>query len=88
MKKKTVQRQNGKSVDNYKACTPYADFRELLDKEKVIEMAKKTDVVTHLIPWDSNGSMDQIMSWINSGTIGDLKEVHNWSRRPVWPHYL
>jgi len=119
-----------KSVDDYKACKAYADFRELFEKEKgidavkvmtpdhlhgliataalkrgiaitmhkpianrlveghkVIEMAKKTDVVTHLIPWDSNGSMDQIMSWINSGTIGQLKEVHNWSRRPVWPHY-
>lgn len=59
----------------------------LVEGHKVIEMAKKTDVVTHLIPWDTNGSMDQIMSWINSGAIGELKEIHNWSSRPVWPHY-
>jgi len=59
----------------------------LIEGRKVIDMALKTDVVTHLIPWDSNGSMDQIMLWIKSGTIGQLKEVHNWSRRPVWPHY-
>jgi len=59
----------------------------LLEGRKVIDMAMKTDVVTHLIPWDSNGSMDQIMLWIKSGAIGQLKEVHNWSRRPVWPHY-
>lgn len=59
----------------------------LLEGKKVIDLANKADVVTHLIPWDINGSMDQIMEWINSGTIGNLKEVHNWSRRPVWPHY-
>jgi len=54
---------------------------------EVIEMAKKAQVTTHLIPWDSNGSMDQVMIWINSGEIGTLKEVHNWSNRPVWPQY-
>ena len=53
----------------------------------VIEMAKKTNVITHLIPWESNGSMDQIMAWVNGGVIGPLKEVHNWSNRPVWPQY-
>lgn len=59
----------------------------LIEGHKVIEKAKNTDVVTHLIPWEYNGSMDQIMAWINGGVIGDLKEVHNWSIRPVWPHY-
>jgi len=59
----------------------------LHEGRKVIDMALKSDVVTHLIPWDANGSMEQIMLWINSGAIGQLKEIHNWSRRPVWPHY-
>ena len=115
---------------NYKECKTYADFRQLLDKEKnidavkimtpdhlhgvfsiaamkrgkhvlvhkplsnrllegkkVIEMARGSNVITHLIPWDSNGSMDQVMSWINGGIIGTLKEVHNWTNRPVWPQY-
>ncbi len=59
----------------------------LTEAHEVIEMAKKSKVTTHLIPWDSNGSMDQVMSWINKGAIGTLKEVHNWSNRPVWPQY-
>lgn len=59
----------------------------LLEGKKVIDMAKKTDVVTYFIPWASNGSMAQIMVWINGGVIGQLKEVHNWSYRPVWPQY-
>lgn len=135
-------RDNGKSiVDTYyanvrpelkfKGCTAYADYRELLAKEKdlnavkimtpdhlhgimamaaikkgkhilmhkplanrllegkaVVELAKsKPNVITHLIPWDSNGSMEQVMAWINAGAIGTLKEVHNWTNRPVWPQY-
>ncbi|HEY2582544.1 MAG TPA: Gfo/Idh/MocA family oxidoreductase [Mucilaginibacter sp.] len=135
-------RENGKNIvdtyyankrasDNFNGCAAYADFRELLEKEKdlnavkimtpdhlhglfaiaalkrnkhvlmhkpvsnrllegkaVIELARqKSNLVTHLVPWDSNGSMDQVMEWINSGKIGRLKEVHNWTNRPVWPQY-
>jgi len=54
---------------------------------KVIDMAAHSKVTTHLIPWDYNGSMEQIMTWIDQDAIGTLKEVHNWSNRPVWPQY-
>ena len=54
---------------------------------EVVEMANKSDVVSHLIPWETNGSMDQVLAWIKGGVIGKLKEVHNWSNRPVWPQY-
>ncbi|HET6559412.1 MAG TPA: Gfo/Idh/MocA family oxidoreductase [Prolixibacteraceae bacterium] len=59
----------------------------LEEGRQVIDMAGKSKVTTHLIAWDSNGSMDQVMAWINEGAIGTLKEVHNWSNRPVWPQY-
>jgi hypothetical protein len=59
----------------------------LLEGKKVIETARNSKVITHFLPWDSNGSMDQVMQWINSGTIGNLLEVHNWTNRPVWPQY-
>lgn len=59
----------------------------LVEGKLVTDFANETNVVTHLIAWDSNGSMDQIMAWINDGSIGQLKEVHNWSYRPVWPQY-
>ena len=59
----------------------------LEEGRQVIEMAKSSKVTTHLIAWDSNGSMDQVMKWINEGAIGTLKEVHNWSNRPVGPQY-
>ena len=27
------------------------------------------------------------MAWIKEGAIGTLREVHNWTNRPVWPQY-
>jgi hypothetical protein len=60
----------------------------LKEGKKVIEMARNNPkVITHLIPWDSNGSMETVMAWINAGAIGTLQEVHNWTNRPVWPQY-
>jgi hypothetical protein len=59
----------------------------LLEGKQVIDMARQSKTTTHLIAWDSNGSMEQVMKWINEGAIGKLKEVHNWSNRPVWPQY-
>jgi len=59
----------------------------LLEGKKVIAACKQSKSITHLIPWDSNGSMDTVMSWINAGHIGTLTEVHNWTNRPVWPQY-
>jgi hypothetical protein len=59
----------------------------LLEGKRVIAMARSSKSITHLIPWDSNGSMQTVMSWINAGAIGTLKEVHNWTNRPVWPQY-
>ncbi len=111
-------------------CSAYADFRELLEKEKdvdavkimtpdhlhgaisiramkkgkhvimhkpisnrlkeaklVIDTARDTGVSTYFVPWDANGSMEQVLGWIKSGEIGTLREVHNWTNRPVWPQY-
>ncbi len=121
---------NARAADNFKGCSSYADFRELLEKEKdlnavkimtpdhlhgvisvaamkrgkhvlvhkplanrlkeaklVIDTAREKGVATHFLPWDSNGSMEQVMAWINGGAIGKLREVHNWTNRPVWPQY-
>ena len=44
----------------------------LLEGKRVIAMARDSKVITHLIPWDSNGSMETVMAWINAGAIGTL----------------
>ncbi len=74
--------KNGKHVLVHKPLS-----NRLLEGKNVIETARNSKVITHLIPWDSNGSMEQVMAWINAGAIGTLQEVHNWTNRPVWPQY-
>jgi predicted dehydrogenase len=49
------------------------------------ELAKKTGVVTQMGNQGHNieGTM-QTVEWIQSGAIGNVREVHMWSNRPVW----
>lgn len=74
--------KRGKHVTMHK---PIAN--RLLEGKQVIDVAKKSNVTTHMIAWDSNAKMDAIMELLNSGAIGTLNEVHNWTNRPVWPQY-
>ena len=30
----------------------------------------------------------EITEWIDTGVIGDVKEVHSWTNRPIWPQGL
>ncbi len=119
-----------RSADGFKGCAAYADFRELLEKEKdldavkvmtpdhlhapiciaamkkgkhvmvhkplanrlhegrlVIETARRQKVATHLLAYGSGAGNGLIAQRIKEGVIGSLREVHNWTNRPVWPQY-
>jgi Oxidoreductase family, C-terminal alpha/beta domain/Oxidoreductase family, NAD-binding Rossmann fold len=119
-----------RSTDNFKGCGVYADFRELLEKEKdldavkvmtpdhlhatvaiaalkkgkhvmvhkplanrlqearlVIETARSTNLATHFLPASPGEQVSMVAGWIRNGAIGTLREIHNWSNRPVWPQY-
>jgi predicted dehydrogenase len=52
-----------------------------------IEMAGESEVKTHLLAWSERPEYDLILKWINNGVIGKLKEIHNWSNRPVWEQW-
>lgn len=53
----------------------------------VIETARKTRIPTHFLPATAGSQMSIALQWIQDGIIGKLKEIHNWSNRPVWPQY-
>jgi hypothetical protein len=121
---------NQRGVQKFSGCAAYADFRELLEKEKdidavkimtpdhlhatiavaamkkgkhvlmhkpmanrlhearlVIQTARATKVATHFLPASDGAEISAIRSWIEDGVIGPLREIHNWSNRPVWPQY-
>lgn len=121
---------NQRSSDNFKGCTAYIDFRELLEKENditavkvmtpdhlhatialaalkkgknvmmhkpianrinearlVVDAARKSGLRTHFLAASSSSNIRTIKTWIDDGVIGTLRQVHNWSNRPVWPQY-
>ncbi len=121
---------NQRGAEKFKACASYADFRELLEKEKdldavkimtpdhlhatisiaamkkgkhvlmhkpianrlyearrVIETARNTKLATHLLAYGAGTGNERIATRIEQGAIGTLREIHNWSNRPVWPQY-
>ena len=128
--KEIVEAWYGKQKDKkYKGCVSYADFRELLEKEKGVEavvigstdhqhaqiavaamkagkhvfcqkpmtnsvyearllakMAKETGLATQVATGNSSSpDTDVLCEMIWDGAIGAVREVHNWSTRPVWP---
>lgn len=119
-----------RAAEKFKGCAAYADFRELLAREKdvnavkimtpdhlhatialaamkqgkhvmmhkplanrlqearrVVETAHATKVATHFLPASDGVNIQTIKSWIDDHAIGTLREIHNWSNRPVWPQY-
>ena len=79
----TAAIKRGKHISLHKPLS-----NRLLEGKKLIELARNNpNVTTHFMPWEYNGSMEQVMAWIKDGSIGALREVHNWTNRPVWPQY-
>jgi hypothetical protein len=119
-----------RASEHFNGCSSYADFRELLEKEKdidavkvmtpdhlhatisiaamkkgkhvvihkpianrvyearlAIDTARETGISTHLLAWSRRKEYDLILKWIRDGAIGTLREIHNWSNRPVWPQW-
>jgi predicted dehydrogenase len=59
----------------------------MYEERLVIETARKTGVNTHLLAYGSGRANARIAARIKEGAIGRLREIHNWSNRPVWPQY-
>ena len=57
------------------------------ESKLVIDNARSSGVSTHLLAWSKRPGNDTVKKWIADGEIGTLKEIHNWSYRPVWPQW-
>ncbi|MGB3088170.1 MAG: Gfo/Idh/MocA family oxidoreductase [Phycisphaerae bacterium] len=50
------------------------------------EMTRKMKVATQMgNQGHANQGNRRVVEWIRDGAIGDVKEVHTWTDRPVWP---
>ena len=55
----------------------------------VLQTQREMGVRTHLMAHQpaTFASMLQVRQMILDGAIGTLKEIHNWTDRPFWPHF-
>ncbi|MDR1595111.1 MAG: Gfo/Idh/MocA family oxidoreductase [Prevotellaceae bacterium] len=63
---------------------------KMYEAMKVVDTAKDSPLSTYMLAYNalSDGKhIDLIRKWIKAGAIGRLREIHNWSNRPVWPQY-
>jgi len=63
---------------------------KLHEAMKVVDMATaQQHIATHMLAYSASrfNTIYQAKAWIDAGAIGKLKEIHNWTNRPVWPQY-
>ena len=70
-------------------CVHKPIANRLNEAKLVFETARQTKVATHFMPYGRGPGMgtDVALEWIKAGAIGTLREIHNWTNRPVWPQY-
>jgi hypothetical protein len=59
----------------------------MYESRLTIDTAQKTGVSTHLLAWSERPGNALVKKWLADGAIGKLKEIHNWSYRPVWKQW-
>ncbi|HXT41259.1 MAG TPA: Gfo/Idh/MocA family oxidoreductase [Candidatus Angelobacter sp.] len=74
--------KKGKNVIVHK---PLAN--RLLEARAVIEKARAGKIATHFMPASEGAAQKQAVDMIKKGAIGPLREIHNWSMRPMWPQF-
>jgi len=74
--------KKGKNVIVHK---PLAN--RLLEARAVIRTARATKIATHFLPASDGGGPKPALEMIKNGAVGTLREIHNWSSRPMWPQF-
>jgi hypothetical protein len=59
----------------------------VLEARAVVEAARSKQIATHFLPASEGANQRQAVEMIRDGAIGTLREIHNWSMRPMWPQY-
>ncbi len=63
--------------------------KSVYESRKLAELANETGVVTQMGNQGNSGEgIRKICEWIWNGEIGEVKEAHCWTNRPIWPQGL
>ena len=60
----------------------------MYESDLVIKTAAETGVATYFMPYNSYDDISDIKAMIDKGAIGTLKEIHEWSSRPMWQQFF
>jgi len=61
----------------------------IYEARRIAEIARETGVATQIAVGNQASEDTRLLcEWIWAGTIGPVREVHNWSSRPFWPQGL
>jgi hypothetical protein len=52
---------------------------------RTLEVSRQSTAMTHLLAYSNTPDRHTLAAWIKAGTIGNVREVHNWTNRPFWP---
>jgi hypothetical protein len=62
---------------------PIANFMN--ETRLICDTARETKVPTQCFAFQDPAELYTIKAWIDSGIIGEVKELHRWTNRPMWP---
>jgi predicted dehydrogenase len=74
--------RKGKNVIVHK---PLAN--RVLEARAVIEAARAARLATHFLPASEGAGQKLALDIVRNGAIGNLRAIHNWSVRPMWPQF-
>lgn len=57
-----------------------------VEARKLKQLAVQRDLVTQMgNQGHASNALRDVIGYIRSGAIGEIKEVHSWTNRPIWP---
>jgi predicted dehydrogenase len=59
----------------------------VIEARAVIETARSKKLATHFLPASEGAGQKAALDMVKNGAIGTLREIHNWSMRPMWPQF-
>ncbi|MBK8092989.1 MAG: Gfo/Idh/MocA family oxidoreductase [Verrucomicrobiaceae bacterium] len=67
-------------------CVQKPLVNRIWEANQLHEAAKKKGVKTNMGNQGHSGeSIRQFKEWMNAGIVGNVKEIHVWTNRPIWP---
>jgi hypothetical protein len=74
------------ALEKGKAAISHKPVSNVLNEvRRAVGAARPAGAVSHLLAYGVHEDHQTLEAWLGAGVIGEVREVHNWTNRPVWP---